>query len=643
MKSSLRISFVRLGLLLAGLLPAASSHAVPANDNFDSPAIIAGFPLTATGSNIEATVESGEALPAGYEYDATKSVWFSWTAPTGGLVQIDTFGSHQDSEYWDPDFPLFHPNPSVWLGDTLETLVEVPCGGTQQSRYLNAVSGTTYRIAVFGLQNDYYDEGQIVLNVTNDVSAGISGHVADTNGAPLANIMVQALNEGTSSASTERGIWAFTDAAGNYVVRGLPDGSYWIRFSGPGFATEYYDDVPDRYDPYSTDMDAVTAVVITNGETVANIDATLSGSASVSGTVTGPGDLPLAGIEVWIYFSDDWYNQEATTDENGEYLVENLPPDAYAVQFSDPAGDYLDARTNVVLGAGAPLENLDVTLGVASKIAGTVTASDGLTPLEGIWGRAYQWTGAEWYRIGSGQSDADGNYLIGGLAAGTYRVEYRDWSGTYLGEVYANAASLDSGTDIVVGAMAIVSNVNASLTQASSISGTVTEPDGMTPLTSLQVEAFQWDGADWISIQTAYTDSEGAYVLDGLASGTYRVWFHGDDNLYGPEAYDNAATLDAGTNLVLGVAASLTGINAALALLNPPDPPTVLSIRNYSSDTLQVDYAGTLGENYVVQQTASLTNEWTDVGEAGGCGGTVESLFIPLPAAPVFLRIRMVP
>jgi hypothetical protein len=44
------------------------------------------------------------------------------------------------------------------------------------------------------------------------------------------------------------------------------------------------------------------------------------------------------------------------------------------------------------------------------------------------------------------------------------------------------------------------------------------------------------------------------------------------------------------------VAASLTGINAALALLNPPDPPTVLSIRNYSSDTLQVDYAGTLGK-----------------------------------------------
>ena len=77
MKSSLRTSFVRLGLVLAGLLPAASSFAVPANDNFDSPTVISGFPLTTTGSNVEATVESGEALPDGYEYDATKSVWFS--------------------------------------------------------------------------------------------------------------------------------------------------------------------------------------------------------------------------------------------------------------------------------------------------------------------------------------------------------------------------------------------------------------------------------------------------------------------------------------------------------------------------------------------------------------------------------------
>jgi hypothetical protein len=117
--------------------------------------------------------------------------------------------------------------------------------------------------------------------------------------------------------------------------------------------------------------------------------------------------------------------------------------------------------------------------------------------------------------------------------------------------VYDNAASLDSGTDIVVGAMAIGFQrqclADASLQHLRHRHRTRWHDAPDLPSGG----SFQWDGADWISIQTAYTDSEGAYVLDGLASGTYRVWFHGDDNLYGPEAYDNAATLDAGTNLVL--------------------------------------------------------------------------------------------
>ena len=557
-------------------------------------------------------------------------------------MRVDTFGSHEDSEYWDTDNPLFDPTPSVWLGDTLETLVEVQSGGTRQSRYLNAVSGTTYRIAVYGLKNDNYDEGQIVLNIADDVSPGISGHVADTNGVALSGIMARAQYP-NDYAWESQGAWAFTDAAGNYTIRGLANDSYRIRFSGTGYAAEFYDNVPDRYDPYLVDLDAATVLTITNGETVADIDATLSGSASVSGTVTGPGDLPLAGIEVWIYLGDDWYNQEAATDENGDYLVENLPPDAYAVRFSDPAGDFLDVRTNVALGAGAPLENLDVTLGVASKIAGTVTGPDGLTPLEGIDIDAYQWSGSEWNRILGSSSDAGGNFLIGSLAAGTYRIEYSDWSGAYLGEVYDNVASLDAGTDVILAAETVVSNINASLTQASSISGTVTEPDGTTPLAYFQVEAFQWDGADWISIRSTYTDSDGAYTLNGLLPGTYRVWFHGDDAVYGPEAYENAATLEQGTDVALNSEENQTGINASLALLSPPDPPALLMIRNETTDTVEITYSGTIGESYIVQQTPSLTNEWTDVGEAGACMGNPDSLYFPLSATPVFLRLRLVP
>ena len=85
-----------LGLAALASLFAITAHAdPPANDNFDSPVVITGFPATVYGSNIEATVETGESLPDGYDY-AVESVWYTWTAPASGLVQIDTFGSHED-------------------------------------------------------------------------------------------------------------------------------------------------------------------------------------------------------------------------------------------------------------------------------------------------------------------------------------------------------------------------------------------------------------------------------------------------------------------------------------------------------------------------------------------------------------------
>lgn len=618
MKSSLRSLSVWVGLAI--LLPAAASFAVPANDNFDSSAVIAGFPLTATGSNVEATVESGEALPDGYEFYATKSVWFSWTAPTNGIVQIDTFGSHEDSEYWDSDNPVFHPTPSVWLGGTLETLVEVQSGGSQQSRFLNAVSGTTYRIAVFGLQNDNYDEGQIVLNITNDVSAGISGTVTDTNGVPLPGIIAQSQDPGDDYAWDDRGSRAFTDAAGNYTIRGLSNDSYRVRFSGAGFAAEFYHNVPDRYDPYLVDLNATTVLTITNGETISDIDATLAGAASVSGTVTGPGDLPLAGIEVWIYLGDDWYNQEATTDENGEYLVENLPPDAYSIRFSDPAGDYLDLRSNVVLGAGAHLAGLDVTLGVASKIAGTVIADADAAPLEGINAFAYQWTGAEWDWIGGASSDADGRFLIGGLAAGTYRIRFADWTRSYQGEVYDNAASLDSGTDVVVGAIAVVSNINASLTQASRISGTVTKPDGTTPIAA-HVLLQHWNGAEWEQIDECWTGAGGEFLFAGLAAGTYRVEFTDD-----PYDYDDYCGAFFAEDVVLAAATAVTDIDGALAVAQPE----ILDVRAGPSG-MDVVFSGVPTRDYILQRGILESNAWTDVGSPVYCETGTNLFSVPAP------------
>ena len=78
------------------LLGASSAWAAPpANDNFESAALLAGIPVNPTGSNIEATLQGGEPDETGG--DGNSSVWWRWTAPSSGWIEINTFGRDFDT------------------------------------------------------------------------------------------------------------------------------------------------------------------------------------------------------------------------------------------------------------------------------------------------------------------------------------------------------------------------------------------------------------------------------------------------------------------------------------------------------------------------------------------------------------------
>ena len=67
----------------------------PPNDNFANSTAISGSVITKTGTNVNATKESGEPNHAGNT--GGKSVWWSWTAPGSGRVTITTAGSAFDT------------------------------------------------------------------------------------------------------------------------------------------------------------------------------------------------------------------------------------------------------------------------------------------------------------------------------------------------------------------------------------------------------------------------------------------------------------------------------------------------------------------------------------------------------------------
>lgn len=127
----------------------------PANDNFANAANLGSVErATATLRNAGATAEAGESTHAGQPPDA--SVWWQWTAPYNGEVQLDTVGSSVDT--------LF----GVYVGTALNALTLVTenddglgLGGKSTVTFA-ATAGTTYRLAVDGFAGA---EGAIVLHL----------------------------------------------------------------------------------------------------------------------------------------------------------------------------------------------------------------------------------------------------------------------------------------------------------------------------------------------------------------------------------------------------------------------------------------------------------------------------------------------
>ncbi len=144
------------GVILAALLFAFGVHSLPAasplNDRFLNRIALSGTNLVLTGSNLGASKESGEPDHAGNP--GGQSVWWTWTAPSDGELQITTDGSGFDTLL------------GVYTGTRASALTVVASnddhGWLDTSRVrLEVQSGTEYEIAVDG-----YNDGVTVASGT---------------------------------------------------------------------------------------------------------------------------------------------------------------------------------------------------------------------------------------------------------------------------------------------------------------------------------------------------------------------------------------------------------------------------------------------------------------------------------------------
>jgi hypothetical protein len=167
-------------------LLAFTTNDIPPNDYFTNSTSLGSKSIViAVGTNILATKEPGETNkiagnPGGH------SLWWSWTAPSNGIVTINTTGS------------TFNTLLGVFTGDTVSNLTPIASNSSgQNSQVKIPVSvGTTYRIVVDG-KNGATGVIQLNLAFTLDTKAPTVTISSPANNAKLTNSTVTV--KGTAS------------------------------------------------------------------------------------------------------------------------------------------------------------------------------------------------------------------------------------------------------------------------------------------------------------------------------------------------------------------------------------------------------------------------------------------------------------
>jgi hypothetical protein len=155
---SLLASHRVLSITVCALIGAFSfpTYAAPGNDHFSSREQIGGMAATMEGNLAESTRETGEPLHA--VYGTSGSIWWTWTAPSNGIVEIKN----------QPGLPAYALAQvvAVYAGDSINGLDHVASESAVWNKelYFIATAGQTYQIAVSHIHDD-----PVVVRLSLDV------------------------------------------------------------------------------------------------------------------------------------------------------------------------------------------------------------------------------------------------------------------------------------------------------------------------------------------------------------------------------------------------------------------------------------------------------------------------------------------
>ena len=344
----------------------------------------------------------------------------------------------------------------------------------------------------------------------------IAGTVYDTSGTPIPNAHVMITD--TLSAYFD----AYTDPSGHYRVI-VPPGQYIVSAEKAGYAISYW----DRKDS----IQVADWVNVGPGAAVDSIDFWLvpvPSQSVIAGTVLDENGAAVQSIAVHAIMLQptpgavDVYD---TTDANGRYWIEFLPPGDYLVEVPAQMGfaaQYFDHQyyndgyniTPVHVSGLDTATSIDFQLYYGGYIEGQVTGEGNpLRDAEVIF------FDTQMNPVARSYTDVNGFYRSPPLQPMYYLVGFRDAVGMYVPEFWQGSFAPSGADSVLVSAGSTVFNINADLGKPLGIAGSVRSQYGI-GIPDIWVEARKvTTNQTWLTV----TDWTGNYVFPDLPPGDYVV------------------------------------------------------------------------------------------------------------------------
>lgn len=313
--------------------------------------------------------------------------------------------------------------------------------------------------------------------------------------------------------------------------------------------------------------------------------ASFGPAARLHGTITG-GGRRQRHVEVDVYDDQDRDGQwtvtaTTTTDRSGRYVVGGLLPGTYRVQFAPASTAFVSEWYRNASSAGSAdgvrvasgqSVRADARLVVAGDVTGTVHGPNAY-PIANIEVTAWRSSSGTWLQAAQGRTDAQGNYDIGGLSTGSYRIGFRSPSGAWAPAFYDTSGEIGSADPVAVAAGATTHGIDQYLSWPSFVRGRLTLPSGQAAA-SADVTVYRWQNGSFEWFASGATGVDGTYAVYGLRAGTYRVAFY-DWGAQAGAYWNGRGSLATADDIVL---AELSGRYDVDAVLDPaPNPLAAVS------------------------------------------------------------------